>query len=293
MIDGHTKLYGFFAHPAHHSLSPLMYNLSFQAHEINARYLAFDLSNDFSQAIAAVRTLGLGGINLSMPYKLKVLPLLDELSATAKLVGAVNTVVNDHGRLRGENTDGKGLILALQADGRKVKGKQIAILGAGGAGMSIIAAAAFAGAAKITVFKRQNQTFTQVAQRLSRIEKVTGVALELCDYADEATMAQVLTTTDYLINTTNIGMGQGNNELPVPAKLITSLATNIVVTDIIYFPRETAFLKLARQNGNPTYNGLGMLIYQGALAFQTWTAKQMPITTVTTALEQALYQPQN
>lgn len=290
MIDGKTQLYGFFAHPAQHSLSPLMYNTTFAEQKINAVYLAFDFTADLATAVTSMRTLNFGGANLSMPFKAQVIPLLDEIAPEAKLIGAVNTIVNQNGRLIGHSTDGPGFFAGLAQQGQTFQNAHLTILGAGGAGLAIIAAAGQAGVTAIDVFKRRNATYASVAAKLTEIGAATKVTIRLHDYAATNELTAALKSSDLLVNATNIGMGAGSTALPIPQTVLTQVPPTTVVSDVIYFPKETAFLKAARQLGHPTYNGLPMLIQQGVLAYKLWTGAEMPLAKVTQALEQQLYQ---
>jgi shikimate dehydrogenase len=287
-INGHTRLYGLFAHPAKHSLSPLMHNLSFQARQINAVYLAFDLKDDLGAAVKSIRQFDMGGVNLSMPFKKEVLPYLDELTPEAQMIGAVNTIINHNGYLIGTSTDGNGFFASLSAKGYPVQKKTATILGAGGAGLSVIAAGASGGLSSIHVFKRHNATFQTVSDTLDHFSGRCGTSIRLYDYNDRKALRKAISESDFLINTTNVGMGD-DRSIPVPAELIENLDPSLVVCDVIYEPRQTRLLQAAREKGCVTFNGLGMLIYQGALAFQLWTGQSMPVKKVEKAIQEKLY----
>lgn len=272
MISGYTALYGLVAHPAHHSLSPMIHNMGFKQHQIDARYLVFDSQAQPQDIATAIRTLGVAGVNLSMPYKQSLVPLMDELMPAAQLVGAINTVVLRSGELVGTNTDGDGFWRALQKKYPTLANQQIVMLGAGGAGLAIIEAAARYGVAAIQVFKRQNPTYAAVEQRLVTIANHHSMSIVLHDYADERALQHALITADCVINATNLGM-VNTPGLPIAAPLIRQIAPTCLVTDLIYAPRQTTFLQLAAQSGHPTQNGLGMLIEQAALSFEFWTGR--------------------
>ncbi|WP_281165997.1 shikimate dehydrogenase [Liquorilactobacillus sicerae] len=281
-FNGQTQLYGFLAHPAQHSLSPLMHNLSFQARQLNACYLAFDLKPaDFDSSAANLKKF-FAGFNLSMPYKKQIIPYLDELTPKAQRIMAVNTVKNQAGHLIGESTDGAGLFADLQAKGQKVAGKNLLILGAGGAGRAIIAAAADYQVKKVFVCKRPNQTFVVIKQWLQKIAQSTKTEYQLVDYSDQSALKQCLQQSQILINATNVGMdGQA---LPLTSAVLKQLSTEQFVYDIIYQPLKTPLLQLAAKRGCPHANGVGMLLWQGALAFEFWTGQTMPLLKVKTAL---------
>lgn len=289
MIDGHTQLYGFYANPAKHSLSPLMHNLSFKTLGINATYLAFEIPEHFPQAAAAIRALDLGGINLSHPFKTAIIDYLDELTPTAQLLGAVNTVTNRNGYLIGDSTDGAGFIAGLAQHHQSVTAKTVSILGAGGAGLAVIAAVAQNKARCVHVFKRHNATFKHIVQRCQEISAATAVEIQVHAYEDQGVMQQILAQSDYLINTTNVGMGEEKDQMPVPMSVLATLTPTAIVCDLIYVPKATLFLQQAAALGHTCYNGLDMLIYQGALAFEAWTGEKMPVQQVTEALYQELY----
>ncbi|EIW14544.1 Shikimate/quinate 5-dehydrogenase I beta [Lactiplantibacillus pentosus KCA1] len=279
MIDGETALFGFIAHPARHSRSPRMHNLSFDHWGLNARYLAFDVAPDqLAGTIAGIRSMGIVGVNLSMPFKQTVVPLLDELTPRAQRIQAVNTIKNVHGKLIGDSTDGAGVFQDLQHQGLHLTGKRVMVLGAGGAGKAIIAAALDYGVESVTVFKRQNERFPAVQRWLEQLSQTTSVELKLVAYEDHQRMQEVARASDLIINATNIGMTTTGT--PLPLETIRQLKPQQTVYDVIYQPLETTFLRLARQQGCLTHNGIGMLIWQGALAFEFWTGKPMPVEAV-------------
>ncbi|WP_203630276.1 shikimate dehydrogenase [Lentilactobacillus fungorum] len=281
MINGHTQLFGLLAHPAAHSLSPLIHNTSFKATGINGTYLAFDVTPaGLSTSLAAMRVMNIGGFNLSMPLKTAVIPMLDEISPRAARLQAVNTVVNRDGRLFGDSTDGQGFIDALHANGVEVANQTLTVLGAGGAGRAIVAAAIDADAAQINVFKRQNQTFTQVRQQMTRWSPNVAVVA----YEDQAAMARSFDDSQIVVNATNVGMA-GNQQLPVSQQLMNRLGPQHVVVDVVYFPLLTPFVQAAKQQGSRAANGIGMLVHQAAGSFLEWTGQKMPIQKVVEAVK--------
>ncbi|MTV83180.1 shikimate dehydrogenase [Secundilactobacillus folii] len=283
MVDAHTSLYGLMANPATHSLSPVIYNTTFQELGLNSVYLAFNVTPDhFDEAAHAIRALPIRGINLSMPYKQTIMAALDEIRPTAKQLNAVNTVINRDGYLVGDNTDGEGFVKSLQEAEVSVNDKQVAVLGAGGAGRAVILATAQAGA-NVTVFKRQNDTFEAIKSQ------VTGWSphINVVPYEDEGQMKKVLAAADVVVNTTNVGMA-GDQHIPVSQPVLKVLHPGQLVADVIYAPLETPFLARARLIGCQTMNGIGMLVHQAAGAFQRWTNQQMPIETVKNVIQQQL-----
>lgn len=285
MIDGHTKLFGFLAHPAAHSLSPLIHNTSFKVTGINGVYLAFDITSaGLSDSLAAMRTMNIGGFNLSMPLKTDVIPLLDEVTPRAERLQAVNTVVNRDGRLIGDSTDGQGFIDALKANNITLDEKVITVLGSGGAGRAIISAAVDAGARKVYVFKRTNDLFESRKEQLEGWSNV----VEVLPYEDEDLMIEAIDQSWIVANSTNVGMA-GDQSLPVTPAVLEHLTPNHIVTDAIYFPLETPFIRAAKKQGSHTYNGIGMLVNQAAGSFLEWTGQRMPVDQVIEAVHEEVH----
>ncbi len=283
MFDGHTDLYELIAAPAHHSLSPLIHNTSFNALNINSVYLAFDVEADeLTDTVASLRALSVHGANVSMPYKEAVVPFMDELTPMAKRLGAVNTIINRHGHLVGDSTDGQGFVDALNDEAVSVTGKHVVVLGAGGAGRAVIAACVEAGA-MVTVFKRQNRTFEAIQQQLTS----WSPNITVLPYEDLDQMAQVVAEADVIINTTNVGMG-ADTGVPLADSVMAVLQPGQFVADAIYAPLETQFLKEAKVQGCQTMNGINMLIHQAARAFTQWTDIPMPVDTVKEAVNNHL-----
>lgn len=219
-----------------------------------------------------------------MPNKTAVLDLLDELSPEANLIGAVNTIVNKEHRLIGYNTDGMGFIRAVNEVGHTIADQTIVVLGAGGAAKAVIVQMALEGAKEIHVYKRKNATFLAVSDYFKKISEITGCSILLHDYANELQLASDLSHADLLINATDIGMGNKEGHLPFSSAKL--LHPNLVVFDLIYSPKETQLLIETRKIGAKGYNGLGMLIHQGAIAFELWTQKKMPVQEIRQLLEQ-------
>lgn len=290
-ISGHTALYGLFAHPAHHSLSPLMHNTSFNNREIDARYLAFDLQPDeIEQGITAVRTLGIKGVNLSMPFKQTVIPFLDEITPRAQALASVNVIKNVDGHLIGDSVDGEGFFANLDDRQIAVAHQTMTVFGAGGAGLSIIQAGIDQQLAEIYVFKRHNHSFDRVKQQVEKLAANSTTHVTLIDYADQQQMAQAVARSTLIVNSTNLGMGDYQAQMPAPPGILAQLGPQHVVCDVIYSPLETQFLALAKQQGCQTFNGLGMLIYQGAASFKQWTNQEMPIQLVKQIIQTKLTQ---
>ncbi|QFP79570.1 shikimate dehydrogenase [Latilactobacillus graminis] len=287
MISGHTALYGLVAHPVHHSLSPTIHNLGFKQHQIDARYLAFDSQAPAQEVAQALRALNVAGVNLSTPYKQALLPFMDQLTPTAHLSGAINTVILHSGQLIGTNTDGDGFWRALQKAHPKQIWQEIVVLGAGGAALAVIEAAARYGVQQVHVFKRQNPTYPTVAHRLRQLATQHQITITLQPYVDLELLSKKLARADCLINATSLGMAASPG-LPIAKRFIQQTPTTCLVVDLIYAPDQTAFLQLANQSGHITQNGLGMLIEQAALSFEFWTGQVLqtePIYQTLTSIE--------
>ena len=285
MISGKTKLTGFFAKPASHSLSPLMHNLAFSHWGIDAVYLAFEVDQtNLRQAVESIRTLDMLGVNVSMPNKTAVLTYLDQLSPEAELIGAVNTIVHQEQRLIGYNTDGMGFVRSVNETGHPIKNQKIVVLGAGGAAKAIVVQMALEGAQEITIYKRLNATFLPLKEYFVKVSEKTGCPIRLHDYADESQLALDLSQANLLINATDIGMGSKKDQLPIAD--VKLLHSQLAVFDLIYSPSETRLIQEAKKMGIKAYNGLGMLIHQGAIAFELWTHREMPVQNIREQLEQ-------
>ena len=257
-LDGYTRLAAVVANPIKHSISPFIHNTAFEATATNGVYVAWEIeTSDLEQTIRNIRRYQMFGINLSMPYKEEVIPYLDELSDEARLIGAVNTVVNHDGILIGYNTDGKGFFKSLPSF--TITGKKMTLLGAGGAAKSILAQAILDGANQISVFVRES-SMEKTKSYLDRLEEQTGFKVDLYALEDVSELQARIAESDLLVNATSVGMDGKSS--PVPESIV--LPETLLVADIIYKPFETPFLKWARSQGNPAVNGLGMLLYQAA-----------------------------
>ena len=279
-LDGYTRLAAVVANPIKHSISPFIHNTAFEATATNGVYVAWEIeTSDLEQTIRNIRRYQMFGINLSMPYKEQVIPYLDELSDEARLIGAVNTVVNHDGILIGYNTDGKGFFKSLPSF--TITGKKMTLLGAGGAAKSILVQAILDGANQISVFVRES-SMEKTKSYLDRLEEQTGFKVDLYALEDVSELQARIVESDLLVNATSVGMdGQSS---PVSESIV--LPKTLLVADIIYQPFETPFLKWARSQGNPAVNGLGMLLHQAAEAFQLWTGKEMPTEVIWQSLQE-------
>lgn len=276
-ITGHTRLTALLGSPVAHSISPLMHNEAFQLLDLDYTYLCFEVNEEtLPAAVDGLKACGIRGFNLTMPNKNKIVELLDELSPAARLIGAVNTVVNDDGHLTGYNTDGVGYMQAVKDAGYDITGKTITIMGAGGAATAICAQAALDGVEKIHIFARETSRFWDRTQKLAEnINSTLPCKAVLHENKDTAALAQTISESALLLNATSVGMAPNTEGTIIED---TSLYhPDLIVSDVIYNPRETRFLKEAREAGCRTFNGMYMLLYQGAEAFRLWTGKEMPV----------------
>ena len=279
-IDGYTRLAAVVANPIKHSISPFIHNSAFEATNTNGVYLAWEVdAAELAETVANIRRYQMYGINLSMPYKEQVIPYLDQLNEEACLIGAVNTVVNREGTLIGYNTDGKGFFKSLPSF--KISRKRLVLLGAGGAAKAILAQAILDGVSQISVFVRSS-SMEKTRPYLEKIQNATGFRVDLFALEDVQDLQDSITKADLLVNATSVGM-DGTSQ-PIPTSIV--LPEKLMVADVIYQPFETPFLKWARNQGNQSINGLGMLLYQAAEAFELWTGKEMPTDQIWELLKQ-------
>ena len=279
-IDGYTRLAAVVANPIKHSISPFIHNSAFEATNTNGVYLAWEVdATELAETVANIRRYQMYGINLSMPYKEQVIPYLDQLSEEACLIGAVNTVVNREGTLIGYNTDGKGFFKSLPSF--KISKKRLVLLGAGGAAKAILAQAILDGVSQISVFVRSS-SMEKTRHYLEKIQNATGFRVDLFALEDVQDLQDSITKADLLVNATSVGMDRFSQ--PIPTSIV--LPEKLLVADVIYQPFETPFLKWAKEQGNQSINGLGMLLYQAAEAFELWTGKEMPTNQIWELLKQ-------
>jgi shikimate dehydrogenase len=213
-----------------------------------------------------------------MPFKASILPFLDELSPAARLSQSVNTVVCENGRLLGHTTDGIGYMRSLQEAGHAVVGKKMTLLGAGGAGTAICVQAALDGVAEIDLFERKGHFWENALAFSQKLSAETDCKIRLNDINDRSQLKKSISESVLLTNATSLGMEPHADATPLPAP--SFLFPKLVVSDVIYNPRETLFLRQAKAAGCPTLNGLPMLLYQGAAAFLLWTGEEMPVKNI-------------
>jgi shikimate dehydrogenase len=274
-ISAHTRIVGIIGDPVEHSLSPAMHNAAFRRLRMDWAYVAFHVRPaDLAAAVAGLRALGVGGVNVTVPHKERVIELLDSVSATARRAGAVNTILNRHGHLHGENTDVAGFVEALHTAKFRLRGKRVLVMGAGGVARAVLTALAHGGVRAVTVANRTGRRATALAETF-RTRKMPVRAVGLAGLLD----GELLGAVDLVVNATSVGL-RGEGFFPLA---YTKSPKQCLFFDLIY-GRRTAFLTAAARAGRPTLDGAGMLLHQGAAAFQMWTGCAAPLTVMRAAL---------
>ena len=276
-------IYGLIGYPISHSYSPSMCNAAFKKLKIDGRYLLFPLEPDeFEEGLKAVLDLGAEGLNITTPYKEKVIKYLDRISKNAKLIGAVNTIVVKGNRLLGDNTDGRGFVKAFRPNtGRTPKGKKIFMFGAGGAAKAVGFEMAFEGADALVVCDILGSKAKNFASRINRYTKCKTKAISL---RNKKAIAREVSAADVLINATPCGMKR--TDPPLLDKRL--LHEGLIVCDFIYNPPETRLIRDAKRKGLAAMNGMDMLLYQGVLSFKLWTGRNAPAGVMRKALKAAM-----
>lgn len=275
-ITGHTRLTGLLGSPVEHSISPMMHNAAFRELGLDYAYLAFDVGTEnLKTAVEGLKALNVRGFNLTMPDKNLMCSFCDRLSPAAEIIGAVNTVVNEDGILTGHTTDGTGYMMAVKDAGYDIIGKKMTLLGAGGAGTSILVQAALDGVSEIAVFNRRTPFFERAERIIEKLRERTSCKVRLYDYEDESVLYREIGESTILVNATSVGMEPNTDACILQNSSV--FHPGLIVSDVIYNPKETKLLKMARKVGCPTFNGMYMLLYQGAEAFRIWTGREMPV----------------
>jgi len=267
-INGKTKIIGIIGKNIENSLSPLIHNQIILKHSLNFCYLPFQVAEtNLGKAIQGIKALNIRGVNITFPYKVKVIKFLDEVEESARRVGAVNTIVNNKGILTGYNTDVIGFKKSLQGDGKvAIKGEKAVILGAGGAARGVVYALLEEGIEEISIFNRTLERAEKIKQNLSSFfpkSRISVFPLEEEDIKDKIEEAHLL------VNTTSLGIAPQSDNTPLPDKKL--FHPNLLVYDLIYHPAKTLFLRQAERAGAKIMNGLPMLVYQGIESFYLWT----------------------
>ena len=275
-ITGHTELIGLIATPIRHSSSPRMHNEACAKLGLDYAYLAFEVgTEDLEDTIKGFRAMKVRGSNVSMPNKTVVHKYLDKLSDAAEMCGAVNTIVNDNGVLTGHITDGIGYMSGLKDAGIDIIGKKMTIVGAGGAATAIQVQAALDGVKEISIFNRKDAFYERAQKTVKDINEKTNCNATLYDLDDLDKLKEEIASSYIFTNATGMGMKPLEGQTYIPDK--SFLRKDLIVTDVVYAPAETALLKMAKEVGCKTLNGFPMMLFQGAAAFKLWTNQNMPI----------------
>ena len=275
-ITGHTTLTALLGSPVGNSISPAMHNAGFEALGLDYVYLAFDVGTEgLARAVDGMKVLGVRGFNLTMPDKNLMCELCDRLSPAAELAGAVNTVLNEDGVLTGYMTDGVGYMRSVKEAGYDIIGGKMTLLGAGGAATAIMLQAALDGVAEISVFNSRSPRFERAERIIGQLKEVCPCQLHLYDFSDPAVLKKEIASSDILVNGTSVGMAPNTEDCVIKDPSV--FMPGLIVSDVIYNPRETRLLRMAKQAGCHTFNGMYMLLYQGAEAFKIWTGHEMPV----------------
>ncbi len=271
-IDSRTRITGLIGHPVEHSLSPAMHNSAYEHLGLNYCYIALPVHPDsLTRAVEGIRALSFRGVNVTVPHKEMVIQSLEEVDDEALFIGAVNTVVNNDGRLKGYNTDGRGFIRSLEEEKLHYKDKRIMVLGTGGAARAVC----------YYLAKEASELYLYDID----IEKARALASDLSDLGGkvfQAESTEKAADADIIINATPLGL-RPTDPIPINEGL---MAPDMKVIDLIYW--DTPLLVAAKDAGCTVMNGLGMLLWQGALAFELWTGKSAPVDVMKNALVSGL-----
>ncbi len=284
-IDGHTQLVGLVGWPVEHTMSPAMHNAAFAAQELNWRYVPLPVPpQQVEAAMRGLVALGFRGANVTVPHKQTVLPALDTVAPEAQTLGAVNTIVvesgtDDKAALSGHNTDAAGFIGALRDGGFDPRGTSVVVLGAGGAARAVVFGLREARAAQIMVL---NRTLERAQTLVSNLGHGSPTVLRAEPLGKEA-LIEAARAADLLVNATPVGMWPRANDSVWPEEV--PLPAHLTVFDLVYNPLETKLLRQARRSGAQGLDGLGMLVRQGAVAFEMWTGEEAPVDVMRTACE--------
>lgn len=276
-IKGTTGLLMLIGSPVGHSGSPAMYNFSFQHNNQDYAYMAFDIKEDqVGAALDAMRLFKMRGANVTMPCKNEAARLVDELSPAARIIGAINTIVNEDGKLIGHITDGTGFVQNLREHGVDVKGKKMVVLGAGGAATAIQVQCALDGAASITIFNPDDPFLERARNTAEKLKKeAPDCQVQVFCLEDQEKLKEEVAKADILVNGTLAGMKPHEDTTLITDK--TMFRPDLVVADVVYNPEETRLLREAKEAGCRTVGGKGMLLWQGAAAYKLYTGMEMPV----------------
>ena len=283
-ISGQTRIVGVIGDPVQHSRSPQMHNAAIVERKLDYVYVPFHVrSGELREAIEGFKALNVLGVNVTIPHKQTVMSILDDVSHEATLIGAANTLIFCDGRVSGDNTDAQGFLRAMTEEGIDIPvGGSAVVLGAGGAARAVVVALALSGLDLITIANRTGWKAIQFEKDLATISETEISAVDLASNQ----LNSAIRSADLLVNTTSVGMQETDQLLIDP----DSLNPGTIVYEIVYTPPETPLLRVAREKGCQTIGGIGMLVHQGAIAFEKWIGIVPNVETMRIALKQALYQ---
>ncbi|TSB46794.1 shikimate dehydrogenase [Alkalicoccobacillus porphyridii] len=257
-----TKLFGLLGHPVGHSMSPTMHKVAYEQLGLDASYTAYDVTPEkLEEAVRYIRTANISGCNVTIPHKVEVMKYLDEIDEEAVQIGAVNTIINQNGKLKGYNTDGRGYIQSLLSTIDTLTGHRVLVIGAGGAARAVVAVLLSHQPESVVIANRTEKKAEALVQLFTKSDihlgssSVAGAAARLEEFS-------------IIINTTSVGMSPHIEDMPISLERMSPKA---VVSDLIYNPLETRLLKEAKKRGANTENGIGMFVHQGVLSIQHWT----------------------
>ncbi len=279
-ISGRTKVAAIIGFPVEHTLSPVMHNAAFRSLGLDWIYVSFSVPpGSIREAVEGIRALGIAGVNVTVPHKEAIIPYLDSLSHEASLFGAVNTIKNEDGYLKGFNTDGEGFLMSMREIGVEPEGLEVLIFGAGGAARAITGALALNGAKLIHIVNRTEEKAVFLTEHFSQHFSQTRFYHHPFRFQE---IKEILPGIHMLINATTIGLKE-EDHLPVAFDRIKKDA---IIADIVYKPSGTSLLSEAKKHGFKTLSGEGMLLYQGALSFEIWTGRKAPFSVMKEAIKQ-------
>lgn len=267
-ISGKTRLLGVIGSPVEHSQSPKIHNVSFDQSGVDAVYVAIEVDLENLPIVApALMKMGMAGFNVTMPCKQAITEYVDQLSDAAHLIGAVNTVAIRNGKSYGDNTDGKGFWQNCRVHGFEVRNSKVLVLGAGGAGSAIYVEAALEGATEVFILSRRGANFDAAVKRCALVSESTGCIFHVLDLQDVDNLKDACDQCDIVVNCTKIGMSPDEGKSLVPPEYMRE---GMTVADVVYNPLETKMIKDAKELGLRVVPGLGMLLWQGAIAEEAW-----------------------
>ncbi len=279
-ISGRTKVAAIIGFPVEHSLSPVIHNAAFRSLGLDWIYVPFSVPPvSIREAVEGIRALGIAGVNVTVPHKESIIPYLDSLSPEASLFGAVNTIKNEGGHLKGYNTDGEGFLISMREAGIEPEGMEVLIFGAGGAARAIAGALALNGVKAIHIVNRTEEKGAFLARYFSQHFPEKRFYYHPFRLQE---IREILPDMHMLVNATSIGLKE-EDHIPLSFERIKKDA---IIADIVYKPSGTDLLSEARKHGFKTLSGEGMLLYQGALSFEIWTGRKAPISVMKEAIKQ-------